>query len=270
MTAIDKRFFSMDRMDTLSYADSPLHRMDPRAKLITTLIYIVMVVSFGKYEISALIPFFIYPVVLMAWGNLPIGFILRKMLLVAPFAILIGIFNPLMDQNTLIQIGRIEISGGWVSFISILIRFTLTVGAALILVGATGFNAVCMALEKLGTPRIFVVQLLFLYRYLFVLGDEATKMVRARSLRTFNAHGMGIKTFGSMVGHLLLRTMDRAQRIHTAMSCRGFDGHIRIIRTYSMGQKELGFILGWTIFFIIIRIYNVPQWMGLIILGLIS
>ena len=73
-----------------------------------------------------------------------------------------------------------------------------------------------------------------------------------------------------MVGHLLLRTMDRAQRIHTAMSCRGFDGHIRIIRTYSMGQKELGFILGWTIFFIIIRIYNVPQWMGLIILGLIS
>ena len=179
MTAIDKRFFSMDRMDTLSYADSPLHRMDPRAKLITTLIYIVMVVSFGKYEISALIPFFIYPVVLMAWGNLPIGFILRKMLLVAPFAILIGIFNPLMDQNTLIQIGRIEISGGWVSFISILIRFTLTVGAALILVGATGFNAVCMALEKLGTPRIFVVQLLFLYRYLFVLGDEATKMVRA-------------------------------------------------------------------------------------------
>ena len=60
---------------------------------------------------------------------------------------------------------------------------------ALILIAVTGFNAVCLALDKLGTPRVFVVQLVFLYRYMFVLVDEAARMVRARSLRTFEGGG---------------------------------------------------------------------------------
>ena len=64
-------------------------------------------------------------------------------------------------------------------------------GAALTLIAVTGFNAVCLALDKLGTPRVFVIQLVFLYRYVFVLVDEAARMVRARSLRTFEGGGSG-------------------------------------------------------------------------------
>jgi len=56
-----------------------------------------------------------------------------------------------------------------VSFLSIMLRFTLTVASALLLVATTGFNGVCLALDTLGAPKAFVVQLFFLYRYLFVL-----------------------------------------------------------------------------------------------------
>jgi cobalt/nickel transport system permease protein len=105
-----------------------------------------------------------------------------------------------------------------------MIRFTLTVSGALVLIASTGFNSVCMAVEKMGAPRSFAVQLLFLYRYIFVLADEASRMVRARALRTFGRGGTGMRVFTSMIGQLLLRTLDRAQRIHLAMRCRGFDG----------------------------------------------
>ena len=134
---------------------TPIHQLDPRAKLITSLVFITVVISFGKYEISALIPYFVYPVFLGAMGNVPPVYLLKKILLVSPFAVMIGIFNPLMDRDILVSLGGIGISGGWVSFASILIRFVLTVGAALILIAVTGFNAVCTALDKLGTPQGF-------------------------------------------------------------------------------------------------------------------
>lgn len=270
MVSIDSGIFDIGRMDTLAQGKSSLHRLDPRAKLITTLVFVLTVVSFGKYEISALIPYFLFPAVLMALGDLPMAYIAKKLLVVAPFAVLMGIFNPLIDSVPVMQIHGVTVSGGWVSYASILIRFVLTVSAALILIALTGFNAVCLALLKLGTPKVFVVQLLFLYRYLFVLMDEASRMVRARALRALNGAGTGLKTFGPLVGHLLLRTLDRAQRIHTAMCCRGFDGRIRMLRPMAIGSREIAFMLGWTALFVFLRIYNVPRLLGLLVTELLA
>ncbi len=262
MAKIESAFFDIGYMDTLSVQETFVHGLDPRTKLLTTLVFIVAVVSFDRYEISAFIPFFIYPIFLITVGNLPLTFLLRKLLLVAPFAVLVGIFNPILDRDILLQLGPLAISGGWVSFISILIRFVLSVGAALILIASTGFNAVCLALDKLGTPRIFTVQLLFMYRYVHVLVDEALRMARARSLRSFNGEGLGMKAFGFLLGNLLLRTLDRAQRIHLAMFCRGFDGEIRLLRPLQIGKADLIYLIGWSAFFVLLRFYNIPQFLG--------
>jgi cobalt/nickel transport system permease protein len=140
----------------------------------------------------------------------------------------------------------------------------------LILIASTGFNAVCLALEKMGTPRSFVVQLMFLYRYIFVLTDEASRMVQARSLRAFGGNGTGIRVFASMIGHLLLRTMDRAQRIHLAMLCRGFDGEIRITRSLEFSGRDTFFCLGWCGIFVIMRLYNIPELIGNTAMGIIK
>ena len=270
MSGIESSFFDIGTMDTISRQDTLVHRMDPRIKVLTTLVFIVCVVSFGKHDISALVPFLIYPLFLVVLGDLPVRYLSRKVALAAPFAILIGIFNPLLDQELLLQVGPVGLSGGWVSFFSILLRFTMTVGAALILIATTGYNGVCMALEKMGVPQVFVVQLLFLYRYLFVLVDEASRMVRARSLRSFEGKGMGMRVFGSMGGHLLLRTMDRAQRIHLAMLCRGFDGNIRPFHPLRVRGWEVMYLLGWSALFAFMRFYNVPRLLGTLIQRFLS
>ncbi len=270
MTKIDTTLFTINHIDDLSYQDTPIHHLDPRVKVLTTLLFIIIVVSFDKYEISALIPFVIYPVTVLAIGNIKLSLLLKKMMIAVPFALLIGIFNPILDRAPLITLGQISISGGWTSFISIMIRFFLTVGAALTLIATTGFNAVCMALEKLGTPQVFVVQLMFLYRYLFVLADETIRMHQARALRTFNKTGMGIRVFGSMVGHLLLRTLGRAQRIHLAMNCRGFDGQIKVMSHLRIGFAEIIFMIIWSTFFIVMRFYNIPRLLGILLMEYIK
>ena len=262
MEKIDLSVFDIGYLDTLSYRDTAVHRLDPRTKLITTLVFIVCVASFGKYEVSALLPFFLFPATLIALGDLPAGYLLKKLLVVAPFAVMIGIFNPLIDQETLLWVGPLEIAGGWLSFLSILLRFILTVGAALVLIATTSFPGVCRALDRLGVPRIFAAQLLFIYRYIFVLTDEAMRMVRARSLRSFHGRGQGMRVYGHMLGQLLLRTLERAQRIHKAMLSRGFDGEIRVFRPRHIGMPDVLFTAGWSAFFILARTANLPDLLG--------
>ncbi len=270
MNKIDSHLIDIGYMDTLACGDSVLHRLDPRAKLITTLAFIVTVVSFDKYTLSALMPFLIYPMFLVTAGALPFTYLIKKVFLVAPFAMLIGVFNPLMDREILLQIGALRISGGWISFLSIMLRSVLTVSAALTLIALTGFNSVCMAMEKLRIPKPFVIQLMFLYRYLFVLIDEAARMVRARSLRSFNSNTMAVGLFVPLVGQLLFRALDRAQRIHLCMCCRGFDGHFHTIRPMKIGFNEIGFVVGWSSLFVLLRYQNLSVKFGEIITGFIQ
>jgi cobalt/nickel transport system permease protein len=267
MGRIQSALWDIGTLDELADQDTPLHRLDPRAKLITTLLFIAAVTSFDRYEVAALMPFTLYPAVLISVGRLPVGRLLKKGLLAAPFAVFIGIFNPLLDREIVLRIGSIGISGGWISFASILIRFTLTVSAALILVAGTGFEALCMALVRLKVPRVFVVQLLLLYRYLFLLMEEGARMVRAHALRAFGERAIRIRVFGSLVGQLLLRTLGRGQRIHVAMLCRGFDGEVRLVRSMRMGVGDVCFVMGWSTFFVMARLYNLPHLLGSLVLG---
>ena len=259
---INQSYFDVGYMDTLAAGNSPLHRIDPRVKLITTIAFIAAVVSFNKYAVTDLIPFFCFPIILIISGGLPAGYIFKKVLLISPFAVLVGIFNPVFDSSIMYHIGSVGISGGWVSFASILLRFILTVTSALALVALTGFNSVCLALERFSVPKPFIVQLMFLYRYMFVLTEELERMVRARAARSFSGQGMHFKTFVSIIGHLLLRTLDRAERVYRAMCCRGFDGHIRIMKSLSINFKDVVFTTIWVMFFISFRFWSIPVKLG--------
>ena len=119
MGRIDTAYFDLGSLDALAYRDSNIHRLDPRAKLVTTLVFIITVVSFDKYSIAALIPFLLYPATLLVRADLPAGPILKKLLIALPFALFIGIFNPFFDRQIILQIGSLELSGGWISFASI-------------------------------------------------------------------------------------------------------------------------------------------------------
>jgi len=262
MSSIAAALYHVGYLDTLAGQDTALHRLDPRAKLLTTMAFVVAVVSCGKYEISALLPFAVFPLVIASAGGVPFSFVARKLALVSPFIVFVGIFNPLLDREVLLRLGPLALSGGWVSFLSIVLRAALTLSAVMLLLATTGMNGIAAAADRLGVPRVFVVQLLFLYRYLFVLAEEALRLTRARSLRSFGRRGGGFRPYAAMIGHLLLRTLDRAERIHRAMLARGFDGQVRVMRPLRFGARGAVFVAGWMARFAAMRAFNLALLLG--------
>jgi len=249
-------------MDELGRMETPVHRLDARAKILATSAFLVVVVSFPRREVTALVPLALYPTALVAAGGLPAGFLARRVLLAAPFAVLLGLFNPLLDRETAATLWGHPVSGGWLSFASLLARFALTASAALVLVACTGMPRLCAGLVRLGMPRILAVQLLVMHRYLFVIAAEGSRMRRSLALRSAGGGAPPLRVYASLLGHLLLRALDRAQRIHRAMVARGFDGEIRVESTGSWRASESVFLAGWVAFFLAARSWDLPEALG--------
>ncbi len=260
--AFDEAFFSIGRLDRLSYQDTFVHRLDPRVKVTATMLFVLTVISFSKYEVQALVPFLLFPVVLVTLGDLPLGFLLKKVLIVSPFAVFVGIFNPMLDSRTMVVLMGIPLSAGWISFASILVKFLLTISAALILIATTSFPGVCQALRRLGAPALFVSQLLFLYRYLFVLLEETMRIVRARDLRSFGKRGLGAGVAARIIGTLFLRTVERAERIYRAMLSRGFQGEVPVLRRSGMRLADMLFLLAIVVYLALFRVFPITEWTG--------
>ncbi len=268
MTSINAAVIDLKRLELLADSDTPIHALDARAKVLVTLVFIVSVVSCSRYELARLMPFCIFPAVIIALANLPALFLARKLAIISPLVLMIGFFNPVFDQTEMYRIGDIAVSGGWISLASLFVRSLLTVGAALILIGTTGFAAVCQALERLGIPQLFTVQLLFLHRYIFLLADETYRASRTRELRSCGKKGLGVVSFSSLAGHLLLRTWQQAARIHCAMLARGFVGQFHARRQSRFGVLEICYLLGWSSLFITMRWFDISEIIGKTVTGL--
>jgi cobalt/nickel transport system permease protein len=98
----------------------------------------------------------------------------------------------------------------------------------LVLTWSTTAEELLRALRQLHVPRLFVATLSFMNRYLRVAADELVRMRRARAARTFGlAPRARLRTAATLIGMLLMRSFERAERVHAAMLARGFDGEIR-------------------------------------------
>ncbi len=263
--SIEDSLLDFRRLDLLAAGDTALHRVDARAKLIVAVVFIVCVMSFGRHAVVPLLPFFAFPILMVAGAGLPAAYIVRKVALVLPFAIAVALPNPWFDREFIARIGGVALTGGWVSFASILLRSLLAAAAAVVLVATTGFPAICGALERMGMPRPLAVQLLFLYRYLTVLGEEAARMKAARELRG-GGRSLSLRTFGTLAGNLLLRTWDRAERIYMAMRARGFDGGFPGGRRASFGWRDGVFVVLCCALAMVLRTQALPERLGAAVL----
>lgn len=127
---------------------------------------------------------------------------------------------------------------GVVRFVSIVIKSWLSVQAAILLAATTSFPDLLAAMRAVHVPRLLVAVLAMMWRYLFVLSDEALRLMRAREARSASdgLHGRTGgslvwrgKVTGGMVGSLFVRSLERGERIHAAMTARGYDGEVRTL-----------------------------------------
>ncbi len=259
--------YNIKKLEELAEKKTVIHGLHPLVKVLVTLFYIIAVISFNKYDLTGPLPLLVYQVVTVILAEIPAATLVRRALTALPFIAVIGLFNPLFDRSPAIKLPFLVISWGWVSFFSILLKGALTVSAVLLLVATTGISGVAAALRVLGVPRIFILQLLMIYRYTAVLGEEAGRMVRAYSLRSVCRKGIAPAHWGTFAGQLLLRALDRAQRVYQSMCCRGFTGNYEIGRNYRIGAGEILYFAVWVLYIAAARCFNIPESLGSIVTG---
>lgn len=256
---LEKAQTALAAMERAAESSSPLHDIDPRAKLVVTLLYLLTVLSFPLRSTASLIVFAIYPIVVSAMSATPYETVLRKSLVVVPFAALIGIFNPIADRTPAFTVAGVTVSCGWLEFASILIRGVLSVQGVLVMIHSTSFHRLCRSMTRMGLPAVFATQLMFLYRYLFVLVDEAVGMDCARKSRSYGRKSYPLRMYATFVGQLLVRTVARSRRIYNAMLARGFDGSIPCTGGYERWTaRDTLFTAVWAILFAAGRFINIP------------
>jgi len=266
MANITDSIYKIRYLDELSQNDSFIHKLHPLVKLIVSLVYIIITVSYGKYEIMGLIPLILYPILLFNLGDIPFFPILKRSLIVLPVVLGLGAFNPILDKEAITIILNVSISGGWISYASLIIKCFLTVLCALLLISTTGIDKLALAMRNLFVPKIFVMQFLLTYRYISVLLEESGSIWTAYSLRAPKQKGIHYKSWGPLLGQLLIRTYDRAQRIYNGMVLRGFNGEF-YEGQMTLHAKDYTYLIVWIVFLTLARLYNIPFLLGSIMTG---
>jgi len=216
------KIYALYALEQLSAGNTVIHRLHPMAKLLTSVVFIVTVVSFDRYALGRLVPYILYPVLLMALSETPFSMVHKRFLVALPFCLFAGISNIIFDRAGAFAIGNVIISYGFISFVTILFRTYLCVMAVLILVSVTPLGELTREMRRLRVPVIFIVMFELTYRYIGVLLNEAFSMGIAYALRNSGKKGIEIKDMGSFTGQLLIRSFDRADRVYNAMKCRGY------------------------------------------------
>lgn len=242
-------------LDELSRQRLPEHGRDTRADVLVAFVFLVTLVSFGRYDLIAMLPMALYPLAAVFAGKIPLVLVLKRAMLVLPLVMMFGLLGALADQTPVRLFGVMTAPGGLASMFALLIKTLMAVVAMMALVATSGFNRVCRALERMGMPQVFAMQLVFLYRFMFVLGDEVVAMNRAREVRSGSSGNLGISSYSGVLGHMLLRTWERAEMIHKGMLARGFTGKLpETVLPKGIKQGELVYVIGWLTYFVAVRL----------------
>jgi cobalt/nickel transport system permease protein len=154
-------------------------------------------------------------------AEIPVRYLLQRIALLLPLVSLLALAAPLSRG----------FAAGWETAAGIVMRSLVAFLAALWLVNTTPFDRLLDALRRLGVPRLFVAMLAFTYRYVFVVFDELARMRTAQRARTFGRRSTwGVwKSTVQLVGMLLIRSLNRAERVHNAMLARGWQGEVHLL-----------------------------------------
>lgn len=228
-------------IDRYAGLDSPLHVLDPRTKILGFTALIAAVLWIPADRPFRFFSYFFLTAIFMGISQIPLAYVIGRTLVILPFVLLAGLAAPWKGGF------------GFALFTTLMLRSLLCLMMLILLTNTTRFAELLRGLRKLGCPRILVVNLSFLYRYLFVLIEEAMRMRQARDCRRVGrASAMAeMKLLGSMLGTLMLRSFERAERMYQAMLSRGSSGEFPIYAPRRFSWRDLAFLAGLTSFIVL-------------------
>lgn len=249
-------------MDELAAQSSVVHGLNPFVKLLVTLIYIIVVVSFPKYALSGLSVMVLYPILIFQASGIPVRTCFHKLRIVMPLVCAVGLFNPFFDTAPMLCLGGVAVSGGVISMVALMLKGVFSLMASFLLVATTSMDALCAALRRLHLPSVLVTLFLLTYRYISVMIEEIAIMTDAYHLRAPGQKGIQVSAWGSFLGQLMLRSMDRADELYQSMQLRGFCGNFYYADSAPCTPGAVLYGVLWIGAFVLARCFDLPLMLG--------
>jgi cobalt/nickel transport system permease protein len=231
--------------ERFAQGDSLLHRRDPKVKIVVAVFFVSLMAVSSNFGVIS--PGLAVAAVLVVGSRLPMGAVIKRLLLANSFTLFLWLTLPLTyGGEELSRLGPLEISSEGTRLAALITLKTNTIVLSLIALLATSrIAALGHALEGLRLPRQLCFLLLFSYRYVFVIYQEYRKLTRAAAMRCFvpatTIHTY--RTYGYIFGMTLVKSWNRAARVHQAMLLRGFDGRLIPLEQQSAGRGDFVFLV---------------------------
>ena len=225
---------------------SPLHARDARAKAILLLAFLVALATTRRLSPAAIGGYAALAVGGILLGRLPLAGLLARAAIVLPFSATFAALS--------------WIAGDAARAVSLLVKSYLSAVAVLVLVGSTPLPKLLRGLESLGAPRLLTLVVQFLYRYLFVISEQAQHMRLAALSRGSRRPPLQFRAAAGAVAVLFARSYGRAEGIHQAMLARGFSGHIRLLADTRAGLRDALFLAAGVSLVVALRLSLGAPW----------
>jgi len=221
--------------------DSFIHSLDPRVKIIVAMLFSVVVAISSKF--SALFPALAVSVFLIVLTKLPMRKVFYRLLVVNGFILFLWFFLPFTYRGEAwFNVGPlIGTKEGMLYAGRITIKCNTILLTMIALLATTPVYSLGHAMSKLFVPDKIIHLFLFTYRYIHVIFKEYHRLINAMKTRGFIPRTT-IHTFRSyayLVGMLLVKSYDRAERIHKAMLLRGFHGKYYTLSRFSIKTVDI-------------------------------
>lgn len=262
MNKMQKAIRELAEMDELAARSSPIHTLHPLAKLIATIAYIVVTLSFDKYDLGGLVPMVLWPILLFQISGIDVKSCFYKLRIVLPLVMAVGLFNPFFDKTVVLKLGNLAVTGGSLSMLTLMLKGLFCLMASFLLMATTPIDKLCAALRQLHVPKMLVTLLLLTYRYVGVMTEELAVMTDAYHLRAPGQKGIHISAWGSFLGQLLLRSMDRAQELYSSMLLRGYHQHFHYVDIKPFRKRDALYMIVCIAVFLLLRTVKVAELLG--------
>jgi cobalt/nickel transport system permease protein len=230
------------QIDRYAGLTSPIHRWDPRAKLVAILSLIFSVVLIPDMMMASV--GLAVALLLVFISRLPLRFVLGHLVGVSLFILPLSviILFTYHQGNEVVRFAFLRVTTGGLEYASLIaVRALAAIILVLPMVGTMRFDVAMKALERLRVPPKLVQMIMFTYRYIFVLIGEFQRMLRALASRGFSA-GLNvgsISTMGKLIGMFFIRSQGRAERVYNAMLSRGYEGNICTLIEFKMHKTDI-------------------------------
>jgi cobalt/nickel transport system permease protein len=224
---------------------SPVHRLDPRAKIVGLAGVTLVGVSTPPSAWPAWAACAAVLVAVAVAARVPAGVVWRRSRVVLPLVVAAAVFVPFAREGAVaFSIGPFDASReGLEVLLSAAVKATIGTVSAVLLAATTSVPEAIRGLEAMRVPRLPILVATFMYRYLFVIADELGRMRAALASRAYRPrHLLQIAPLGRMVSALFLRAHARGERVYLAMQARGFTGDMPRAEPLRLGPADAAFV----------------------------